>query len=59
LKIRKIYDVSAVSIPANQDTDISARSYFDGVIEMELRESQERQKQIELAMKKYFYLGGK
>ena len=33
LKIAKVYDVSAVSIPANADTDISARSYFDGVIE--------------------------
>lgn len=32
-KIEKVYDVSAVSIPANQDTEISARSYFNGVIE--------------------------
>jgi HK97 family phage prohead protease len=50
LKIKKIYDVSAVSMPANQDTDISARSYFDGVIERELRESQERQKHIEIGV---------
>mgnify|MGYP003321799263 CR=1 FL=1 len=27
LKIKKVYDVSAVSIPANGDTDISARSF--------------------------------
>ena len=59
LKIKKVYDVSAVSIPANNDTDISARSFFDGVIERELRESQERQKQLELAKAKYFYFGGK
>lgn len=46
LKIKKVYDVSAVSIPANADTDISARSYFDGVIEMEQQERLERRKQI-------------
>lgn len=34
-KITKVYDVSAVSIPANQDTEISARSYFQGVMEAE------------------------
>lgn len=50
MKIKKLYDVSAVSIPANPNTDISARSYFDGVIEMEkaerLRaEAREKQKQ--------------
>ena len=37
-RIKKVYDVSAVSIPANPGTDISARSYFDGVIEMEKQE---------------------
>lgn len=40
-EIRKVYDVSAVSIPANPGTEISARSYFDGVIEMEKREALE------------------
>lgn len=30
--VRKLYDVSAVSIPANDTTEISARSYCDGVI---------------------------
>lgn len=44
LKIKKVYDVSAVSIPANQDTEISARSYFDGVIEVEKQELLERRK---------------
>lgn len=32
-KVGKLYDVSAVSIPANDGTDISARSFTDGVIE--------------------------
>ena len=31
-KIEKLYDVSAVSLPANPYTEISARSYCDGVI---------------------------
>lgn len=32
LEIKKVYDVSAVSIPANDYTSISARNYADGVI---------------------------
>jgi uncharacterized protein len=44
-KVKKLYDVSAVSIPANGDTEISARSYFDGVIEIEKREALARKKQ--------------
>lgn len=32
-KIKKLFDVSAVSIPANDMTSISARDYFNGVIE--------------------------
>ena len=31
-KIKKLYDVSAVSLPANDATSISARKYSDGVI---------------------------
>lgn len=42
LQVKKIYDVSAVSIPANDATEISARSFVDGVIEAEKRESQAR-----------------
>ena len=38
LAIRKVFDVSAVSMPANPATEISARSYFDGVIEAERQE---------------------
>ncbi len=37
-KFKKIYDVSAVSIPANPGTNIAARSYFEGVIEAERQE---------------------
>lgn len=37
-KIKKVYDVSAVDRPANIDTSISARDYFDGVIEAEKAE---------------------
>lgn len=32
-KVRKVYDVSAVSIPANDRTSLSARSVGDGMIE--------------------------
>lgn len=46
-KVTKVFDVSAVSIPADQDTEIHARSYLDGVIEAEQRESLLR-KQAEL-----------
>ena len=58
LKVKKVYDVSAVSIPANADTEISARSFLDGVIEIEKQELQERQKQLELAKSKYNYFYG-
>ena len=48
--VRKVYDVSAVSIPANPNTDISARDYWDGVISAEeekRRRDLERAEQIE------------
>lgn len=32
LKIQRLYDVSAVSLPANEGTSISARNYCEGVI---------------------------
>lgn len=47
-KIGKLYDVSAVSIPANDATEISARSYCDGVIERieaERLKAQKRERQ--------------
>lgn len=50
-QIKKVYDVSAVSLPANPETMISARNYVNGVIEMEAAErqlAQEREKRIKL-----------
>lgn len=32
-RVERVYDVSAVSLPADPNTEISARSYFDGAIE--------------------------
>lgn len=43
-KISKLFDVSAVSLPANDATSISARSYFDGVIEELKQEKQAHEK---------------
>jgi len=48
-KIKKVYDVSAVSFPANPGTDIgiAARSFFDGEIEREKQEMLERERRIQ------------
>lgn len=35
--IKKVYDVSAVSIPANNETEINARAWVDGEIEQAAR----------------------
>lgn len=45
-RFKKIYDVSAVSIPANPTTEIgiSARSYFEGVLEARRLEEAKREK---------------
>ena len=47
--IGKLYDVSAVSLPANNATEISARSWCDGVIQ---QLTEERRKAEERARKK-------
>lgn len=39
--IKKIYDVSAVSIPANDDTEINARAWVDGEIAQAARREAE------------------
>lgn len=39
--IPKIYDVSAVSIPANNDTEINARDFIHGVMDEEARREAE------------------
>ena len=47
--IGKLYDVSAVSLPANNATEISARSYCEGVIAEaaeEHRKAEERKRKI-------------
>ena len=44
MRVAKLYDVSAVSIPANDATSISVRSLVDGVIERLTAERQEAEK---------------
>jgi HK97 family phage prohead protease len=39
--VKKIFDVSGVSIPANQNTEINARSWGDGVIDLAARSEAE------------------
>ena len=57
LKINKLYDVSAVSFPANPGTDISVstRSRFEGFIEQEKAERLAKEKRLQLAKAKYSY----
>ena len=58
-RIKKVFDISAVSFPANPGTDIgiSYRDYFNGVIEMDKAERLEAEKRendrkrLELRMK--------
>ena len=50
-KIRKLYDVSAVSLPANDATEISARNLGDGVkaqVTEERRVQEERRRKIQI-----------
>jgi len=49
--IKKVFDVSGVSIPANQNTEINARSWGDGVIDLAARseaELEERRRRLRL-----------
>lgn len=45
LKINKLYDVSAVDLPAYDQTSISARSYFEGKAELEEKAKLEEKRQ--------------
>lgn len=45
-KIGRLYDVSAVSLPANDGTEISARNLVDGVISRQAQELSEKEKAI-------------
>ena len=52
--VKKIFDVSAVSIPANQNTEINARSWADGVIDLAARSEaalDERRRKLRLKLK--------
>lgn len=55
-KVERIYDVSAVSLPADPNTEISARSLYDGAIKRieaeRLQSVLEAQKAIELRRKR-------
>ena len=55
-RVTKVYDVSAVSLPADPNTEISARSHFDGAIERieaeRLQSVLEAQKATELRRKR-------
>ena len=49
--VKKIFDVSAVSIPANNNTEINARGWVDGVIDLTARseaELEERRRRLRL-----------
>lgn len=58
LSVKKLFDISAVSFPANPDTslDVATRDYFHGVMEMEkaerLRAEEEERKATERLQKK-------
>ena len=63
-RIGKVFDVSAVSFPANPGTDISAisaRNYVNGVIEMEQAErlaeqkEQEEKRRLDAAKAQFYY----
>ena len=51
IKISKLYDVSAVSIPANDQTTISARNLGNGLIDEAKAERLRAQKRAKLALK--------
>ena len=51
--VKKIFDVSAVSIPANQNTEINARGWVNGVIDLAARseaELDERRRKLRLKL---------
>ncbi len=54
--VKKIYDVSAVSIPANEDTSISARDFVNGEIDkikLERLKSEKEKLLLEIEMEMY------
>lgn len=57
LEIEKLYDVSAVDIPAYDTTSISARSQFLAVSEKRAAESREKTEKLELRKRQLLLLG--
>lgn len=59
-RIAKVFDISPVSFPANPTTEISARDYFDGVIEAERAErlAAEKRERARKALQLRIKLGG-
>ena len=54
LTVKKVYDVAPVSIPANDNTEINARAWVDGVIDLAARseaELDERRRKLRLKIK--------
>lgn len=55
-RVERVYDVSSVSLPADPNTEISARSYFDGAIKRieaeRLQSALEAQRAMELRRKR-------
>ena len=51
-KINRLYDVSAVTVPAYEQTTINARSYFEAEAEKERLEKRERERDIEMLILK-------
>ena len=57
--VRKIYDVSAVSIPANDNTEINARAWVNGEIDLATRsEAELEERRRKLRAKINIFLGG-
>ena len=54
-KIQRLYDVSVVSLPAYDDTSISARSYFSAVAE-EQQKALESASMLELEKEKFLFI---
>jgi HK97 family phage prohead protease len=52
-RIKRLYDVAAVSFPAYESTSLEARSFFEAEAE---KERAEARKQLDLAIAKYKYL---
>lgn len=59
LTVKKVYDVSAVSIPANDNTEINARAWVDGEIAQATRREVElEERRRKLRTKIHITLGG-